>query len=110
MTQYEQYLPAYVDSKIAALVGGAPSSLDTLAKIAQSIGNNNNLSVNLTAQIASKQDIILDNSLPVNKIAGLSAELQNKYTKAEVDALLAQKQSILASVPISSRSSSALAL
>ena len=104
MTQYEAYLPGYIDSKIAALVGGAPSSLDTLAKLAQSIGNNSNLSSNLLQQIATKQDIINDNSLPVSKIAGLTVELQSKYSRAEVDALLAQKQSILtaaSSVPVS---------
>ena len=38
--QYESYLPNYVDNKIYALVGGAPELLNTIAKLAQSIGNN----------------------------------------------------------------------
>ena len=102
MTQYEAYLPSYIDNKITAVVGGAPSNLNTLAKLAQSIGNNANLNINIQEQLNGKQNVIMDNSLPMNKIAGLDIELQNKYTKTEVNALLAGKQSLLTvdSVPI----------
>ena len=93
--QYESYLPNYVDNKINAIIGGAPESLNTIAKLAQSIGNNTNLNSNIQQQLSTKQDVIIDNSLSMSKIAGLSIELQNKYTKSEVDNLLLQKQKIL---------------
>ena len=99
--QYESYLPNYIDNKISALVGGAPDSLNTIAKLAQSIGNNTNLSSNIQQQLSAKQDVIVDNSLPMSKIAGLSTELQNKYTKSEVDTLLLQKQNVLTDSSIS---------
>ena len=102
MTQYEAYLPNYIDNKITALVGGAPSNLNTLGKIAQSIGNNANINLNIQEQLNGKQNIITDNSLSMSKVAGLDVVLQNKYNKTEVDTLLASKQSVLTtgSVPI----------
>jgi hypothetical protein len=102
MTQYEAYLPNYIDNKITALVGGAPSSLNTLGKLAQSIGNNANLNINIQEQLNGKQNVITDNSLSMSKVAGLDVALQNKYNKGEVDTLLASKQSVLTagSVPI----------
>jgi hypothetical protein len=93
--QYESYLPNYVDNKISALVGGAPESLNTIAKIAQSLGNNTNLNTNIQQQLTAKQDVITDNSLSISKIAGLTSELNNKYNKSDVDSLLLQKQSVL---------------
>ena len=93
--QYESYLPNYVDNKISALVGGAPESLNTIAKIAQSLGNNTNLHTNIQQQLTAKQDVITDNSLSISKIAGLTSELNNKYNKSDVDSLLLQKQSVL---------------
>ena len=61
MTQYEAYLPNYIDNKIIALVGGAPSNLNTLAKLAQSIRNNANLNINIQDQLNNKQNVITDN-------------------------------------------------
>ena len=86
--QYESYLPNYVDNKISALVGGAPDSLNTIAKIAQSLGNNTNLNDSIQQQLSAKQDVITDNSLSISKVAGLTSELQNKYNKSDVDSSL----------------------
>ena len=45
--QYEQYLPNIIDNKINYIIGGAPESLNTLAKLAQSIGKNTTLNTNI---------------------------------------------------------------
>ena len=74
--RYESYLPNYVDNKIFALVGGAPESLNTIAKNAQSLGNNTNLNSYMQQQFSAKQDVITDNSLSISKSAGLTSELQ----------------------------------
>jgi len=99
--QYETYLPNYIDNKISALVGDAPSSLNTLGKIANLLGNDTNFKNNIQTQLNSKQNVITDGSLSISKIAGLDAQLQAKYNKSEVDTLLAGKQSTLAVTSIS---------
>lgn len=45
---------AYVRGEVAALVNAAPATLDTLAEIAASLGNNNNFAATMTAQLATK--------------------------------------------------------
>ncbi|PJG82129.1 phage tail protein [Caviibacterium pharyngocola] len=45
---------AYVRTAIAALVGSAPETLDTLAEIATALGSDNNLKAVLLAEIAKK--------------------------------------------------------
>lgn len=47
---------SYADTKIAALVGGAPETLDTLKEIADALGEDVNLSATLTAEIGKKAD------------------------------------------------------
>ena len=93
--QHESYLQTYVDNKINSTIGGAPESLNTIAKLAQSIGNITNLNIHIQPQLSTKQDVIIDNSLSMSKIAGLSSELENKCSKSEVDQSLLQKQAIL---------------
>ena len=80
--QYESYLPNYVDNKINYIIGGAPESLNTIAKLAQSLENFTNLNTNIQQQLSTKQHVLIDNSLSMSKIAGLSSELQNKYNKS----------------------------
>ena len=46
----------YVDTSVAAVVGGASSSLDTLAKIANSINNNSDFSGWVSTELALKAD------------------------------------------------------
>ena len=99
--QYESYLPSYIDNKIDALVGGAPSNLNTIAKLAVAIGNDTSFNSNIQTQLNGKQNIIADGGLSISKIAGLDTQLQTKYSKSEVDALLAGKQSVLTDSSIS---------
>lgn len=68
---------SYADNKIAALVGGAPETLDTLKEISDALGADANLSATLTAQIATKA-----NASELSKyqtIAGLDAAMLAKY-------------------------------
>lgn len=46
----------FVKEAIAALVGSAPATLDTLAEIAQALGSDGNLKATLLAEIAKKAD------------------------------------------------------
>ncbi|MEQ4451705.1 phage tail protein [Kosakonia sp. YIM B13605] len=52
---------AFVKAAIAALVNGAPATLDTLAELATALGNNPNFSTTVTNALAGKQP--LDNTL-----------------------------------------------
>lgn len=52
---------AFVKAAIAALVNGAPATLDTLAELATALGNNPNFSTTVTNTLAGKQP--LDNTL-----------------------------------------------
>ncbi len=46
-------MKGYVDGQITSLVNGAPSTLDTLNELASALGNDANLSVTITNQIAN---------------------------------------------------------
>ncbi|WP_086874000.1 phage tail protein [Kosakonia pseudosacchari] len=52
---------AFVKAAIAALVNGAPATLDTLAELATALGNNPNFATTVTNALAGKQP--LDNTL-----------------------------------------------
>jgi len=101
LSQYEAYLPNYIDNKIASVIGDAPTNLNTLGKIANVLGNDINFNSNLQNQLNNKQDVITDGSLSISKIAGLDTQMQNMYTKSAVDGLLTQKQSFLADGSVS---------
>ena len=86
--QYEAYLPNYVDNRINAIIGDAPDNLNTLGQISKSIGNDNQINTSLQNEINLKQNIIPDESLTISKVAGLQTQLNDRYTKDEVDDLI----------------------
>lgn len=50
----EVMTPAQVDQRIQALIGAAPEALDTLAEIAEALGNNPNFAATITEQLGTK--------------------------------------------------------
>ena len=48
--------PALVDSKVAALVNSAPTTLDTLKELADALGNDANFSTTITTKLGEKVD------------------------------------------------------
>lgn len=48
--------PALVDSKVAALVNSAPTTLDTLKELADALGNDANFSTTITTKLREKVD------------------------------------------------------
>jgi hypothetical protein len=54
-TAQEATLDARISSEVAALVNGAPETLDTLNELATALGNDSNLSVTITNLIAAEE-------------------------------------------------------
>ncbi len=65
----------YVDSAIATLVGTAPAMLDTLAEIANVIGQTNNPQYGIISQLANKANV---SSLAQVAFSGSYADLSNR--------------------------------
>ncbi len=77
----------YVDEKIAALVNGAPGTLDTLKELAAALGSDPNFATTIATQLGGKVDKVDGKGLSTNdytneekaKLAGI-AEGANKTT------------------------------
>ena len=46
--------PEQVEQRIQTLIGAAPATLDTLAEIAEALGNNPNFAATITEQLGTK--------------------------------------------------------
>ena len=73
----------YTDTKIANLVGTAPSTLDTIGEIATALNNNPNVVTALNNSISLKQSAT-DNNLQTNSktIVGAINEINGKISSA----------------------------
>lgn len=63
---------AYVTTKIEDLIGGAPSALDTLREISDSLANNTSLANTLIAQITSANTNIDTNNTSISTLQGIT--------------------------------------
>lgn len=73
----------YTDSKVAALIGGAPEALDTLKELADALGNNANVAANVTKKIGE-----LSNSLTSEANTRKASDDEiNANIKTQVDKL-----------------------
>ncbi len=71
----------YVDEKIAALVGSAPETLDTLTELAAALGSDPNFATTIATQMGGKVDKVEGKGLSTNdytnedktKLAGIEA-------------------------------------
>ncbi|SUT89767.1 Phage Tail Collar Domain [[Actinobacillus] rossii] len=70
---------AFVKTAIAALVGSAPATLDTLAEIAKALGSDGNLKATLLTEIAKKA-----NTTDFNKLKNLLVGIPFPYPLAAV--------------------------
>lgn len=76
---------AYTDTKIADLINGAPSTLDTLGEIADAMENNQNVIEALDSAIGTKVDKVSGKGLSTNdytteeknKLSGISSNANN---------------------------------
>jgi len=59
-TTHTANIGAFIDSKISALVGNAPASMDTLAEIADSLGDDPDYATNLNIQAMNTAASIID--------------------------------------------------
>ena len=73
----------YVETEVASLVGSAPETLNTIEELASALNNNANIITVLNDAIASKA-----NSSNVYSKAEVDALLANMYTKAQVEAAI----------------------
>jgi len=87
LTNYEAYLPNYVNNRISAIINNAPTNLNTLSKVASAIGNDPYFVATIQSGLNAKQNVINDNGLPISKIDGLQSQLNNKFNQPEVDIL-----------------------
>lgn len=60
----------YTDSKIAEIVGGAPSTLDTLGELASALGNDADFVTTINAAIDGKADVDHDHDSSYLKLVG----------------------------------------
>lgn len=75
----------YTDSKVAALIGGAPEALDTLKELADALGNDANVAANVTKKIVE-----LSNSLASEANTRKASDDEiNANIKTQVDKLQA---------------------
>lgn len=75
----------YTDSKVAALIGGAPEALDTLKELADALGNDANVAANVTKKIGE-----LSNSLTSEANTRKASDDEiNANIKTQVDKLQA---------------------
>lgn len=75
----------YTDSKVAALIGGAPEALDTLKELADALGNDANVAANVTKKIGE-----LSNSLASEANTRKASDDEiNANIKTQVDKLQA---------------------
>lgn len=75
----------YTDSKVAALIGGAPEALDTLKELADALGNDANVAANVTKKIGE-----LSNSLTNEASTRKASDDEiNANIKTQVDKLQA---------------------
>ena len=76
----------YVDSKVSALINGAPAILDTLGELAAALGDNDNPTLGLVGQVASldsRLDVVEGSDVTVGSV--LWAKKQSfDYTDAEI--------------------------
>jgi hypothetical protein len=59
-TTHTANIGAFIDSKISALIGNAPASMDTLAEIADSLGDDPDYATNLNIQAMNTAASIID--------------------------------------------------
>ena len=80
----KQYVDETIETEVAALVGSAPETLDTIEELATALNNNKDIVTVLNDSIATKA-----NKTEVYTKAEVDALLANYYTKAQVDAAIA---------------------
>ena len=80
---------SYVNTKVAALVDSSPGALDTLKELATALGNDPNFATTITTEIGKKANSsdVYTKSEVDNAISNVnvSNQLQNYYTKSEID-------------------------
>ena len=84
LTNYEAYLPNYVNNRVNTIIDNAPTNLNTLSKVASAIGNDPFFVATVQSGLNAKQNVINDNGLPISKIDGLQSQHNNKFNKSEV--------------------------
>jgi energy-converting hydrogenase Eha subunit B len=70
----------YVDDRVASLVNGASSTLDTLSELAAALGNDNNFSTTVTALISTKAPLAspsFSGNVTCGALAATDVTLQN---------------------------------
>lgn len=84
---------AYTDSEIAALINGAPTTLDTLDEIAAALEDNADIVEVLESAIGAKANAsdLTSHTGNKNNPHGVTAAQVNAYTKSEVDTKLETK-------------------
>ena len=91
-TAYESYADqaeadakAYTDTEVAAIVDGAPGTLDTLNELAAALGDDANLSTTLSTQIGTKVAKAGDTMTGALTLSGAPSSANHAATKAYVD-------------------------
>lgn len=88
-----EQVKGYVATEIADLIGSTPGALDTLAALAEALGNDPNFAVTITELIGTKADkdaTAKSLDAKADKTA-LDAGLNERYTKGDVDTRLQKK-------------------
>jgi hypothetical protein len=78
LTNYEAYLPNYVNNRVSAIIDNAPTNLNTLSKVASAIGNDPYFVATSQTGLNAKQNVINDPGLPISKVDGLQPPIINK--------------------------------
>ena len=81
-----------VDQRIKTLIGSAPETLDTLAEIAEALGNNPNFAATITEQLGSKATKARVNELETQLSDSLAA-LTDAFTQGAATIQNAQEAS-----------------
>lgn len=87
LNTYYQQSTGYTDQKIAGLINGAPSTLDTLGEIAQAMANNAEVVDAIEAAIGSKANQAEIESLLGTKMEKTGDSKDNKTTFSSSDTL-----------------------
>ena len=94
----------YVDNKVAELVSGAPSMLNTLNKLAEAISNDNNFSSTIVSLVGTKaeksytdaQDGVLQNAINLKADSSyVTSQLDTKVATSDYETFKTQNTSLL---------------
>lgn len=74
---------AYTDQKVTNLIGGAPSTMDTLKKIADTVAANKNASDSVSAEVGKKASQTDFNAHTANNTAHITAAERTKWNTVD---------------------------